>query len=82
MAMSWACSSDNCEAMLRDGTAREDGGGVLQPPSSNAQARAVPSQPLQHGVSVTDACISLAQTLPVLEGLAAAVRARRQKLAA
>ena len=42
----------------------------------------VPGQPLQHGVSVTDACISLAQTLPVLEGLAAAVRARRQKLAA
>jgi 3-deoxy-7-phosphoheptulonate synthase len=32
---------------------------------------------LQHGVSVTDACISMAQTVPVLEGLAAAVRARR-----
>jgi 3-deoxy-7-phosphoheptulonate synthase len=28
-------------------------------------------------VSVTDACISMAQTVPVLEGLAAAVRARR-----
>ena len=34
-------------------------------------------QPLQHGVSVTDACISMAQTVPVLQGLAAAVRARR-----
>ena len=37
----------------------------------------VPGQPLAHGVSVTDACISLAQTVPVLEGLAQAVRARR-----
>lgn len=34
-------------------------------------------QPLRHGVSVTDACISFAQTVPVLQGLAAAVRARR-----
>jgi 3-deoxy-7-phosphoheptulonate synthase len=39
----------------------------------------VEGQTLQHGVSVTDACISMAQTLPVLEGLAAAVRARRQR---
>ena len=39
----------------------------------------VPGQPLQHGVSVTDACISLAQTVPVLERLAAAVRARRSR---
>jgi 3-deoxy-7-phosphoheptulonate synthase len=38
----------------------------------------VAGQPLKHGVSVTDACISMAQTLPVLEGLAAAVRARRK----
>ncbi|WP_119964110.1 3-deoxy-7-phosphoheptulonate synthase [Simplicispira lacusdiani] len=37
----------------------------------------VPGQPLRHGVSVTDACISMAQTVPVLEGLAAAVRQRR-----
>jgi 3-deoxy-7-phosphoheptulonate synthase len=33
--------------------------------------------PLRHGVSITDACISLAQTEPVLQALAAAVRARR-----
>ena len=39
------------------------------------------AQPLAHGVSVTDACISFAQTVPVLEQLAAAVRARRQGLA-
>jgi 3-deoxy-7-phosphoheptulonate synthase len=38
----------------------------------------VPGVPLKHGVSVTDACISMAQTVPVLEQLAAAVRARRQ----
>jgi 3-deoxy-7-phosphoheptulonate synthase len=31
-------------------------------------------------VSVTDACISLEQTVPVLEQLAQAVRARRLKL--
>ena len=36
-----------------------------------------PGQPLKHGVSVTDACISFAQTVPVLEQLATAVRTRR-----
>ena len=39
----------------------------------------VPGQPLQPGVSVTDACISMEQTIPVLEGLAAAVRTRRAR---
>jgi 3-deoxy-7-phosphoheptulonate synthase len=38
----------------------------------------VPGVPLKHGVSVTDACISMAQTVPVLQELAAAVRARRE----
>ena len=37
----------------------------------------VAGQTLQRGVSVTDACISFAQTLPVLEQLAQAVRTRR-----
>ena len=37
----------------------------------------VPGTPLKPGVSVTDACISMAQTVPVLQGLADAVRARR-----
>jgi 3-deoxy-7-phosphoheptulonate synthase len=37
----------------------------------------MPGTPLQHGVSVTDACISMEQTVPVLQQLAAAVRARR-----
>ncbi len=39
----------------------------------------VPGQKLKPGVSVTDACISFAQTVPVLDGLAEAVRARRSK---
>lgn len=38
----------------------------------------VPGTPLKYGVSVTDACISWAQTVPVLQDLAAAVRARRR----
>ncbi|HRW73671.1 MAG: 3-deoxy-7-phosphoheptulonate synthase [Burkholderiaceae bacterium] len=42
----------------------------------------VPGQPLKPGVSVTDACISFAQTVPVLDELAAAVRARRAAKAA
>ncbi|MDE2370650.1 MAG: 3-deoxy-7-phosphoheptulonate synthase [Burkholderiales bacterium] len=37
----------------------------------------VPGQPLRVGVSITDACIGWAQTLPVLQGLADAVRQRR-----
>ena len=37
----------------------------------------VPGQPLQHGVSVTDACISFEQTVPVIQALARAVRSRR-----
>ena len=37
----------------------------------------VPGEALKPGVSVTDACIGWEQTVPVLQGLAAAVRARR-----
>jgi 3-deoxy-7-phosphoheptulonate synthase len=33
--------------------------------------------PLKHGVSITDACIGFAQTVPVLQALATAVRRRR-----
>ncbi|WP_287803832.1 3-deoxy-7-phosphoheptulonate synthase [Diaphorobacter sp.] len=39
----------------------------------------VDGQPLTPGVSVTDACISFAQTVPVLHQLAAAVRERRTR---
>ncbi|NYG32654.1 3-deoxy-7-phosphoheptulonate synthase [Sphaerotilus montanus] len=41
-----------------------------------------PGEPLRHGVSITDACISFAQTEPVLRRLAEAVRARRERSAA
>jgi 3-deoxy-7-phosphoheptulonate synthase len=37
----------------------------------------VPGVALQHGVSITDACIGFAQTVPVLQALATAVRKRR-----
>jgi 3-deoxy-7-phosphoheptulonate synthase len=35
-------------------------------------------QALAHGVSITDACISFEQTVPVLQALAQAVRQRRK----
>ena len=38
----------------------------------------VTGQPLAYGVSITDACIGLDQTRPVLEGLAQAVQQRRR----
>jgi 3-deoxy-7-phosphoheptulonate synthase len=38
-----------------------------------------PGVPLRHGVSITDACLSWAQTEPVLTELAQAVRARRAR---
>ena len=50
---------------------------MIEPPAGRPPGDIVPGQALQHGVSVTDACISLAQTMPVLEGLARAVRTRR-----
>ncbi len=37
----------------------------------------IPGTPLKPGVSVTDACISMSQTVPVLKGLAQAVKLRR-----
>jgi 3-deoxy-7-phosphoheptulonate synthase len=36
-----------------------------------------PGMALRHGVSITDACLSWAQTEPVLDALAEAVRRRR-----
>ena len=38
----------------------------------------VAGTPLTHGQSITDACLGFDETVPVLEGLAAAVRARRK----
>jgi 3-deoxy-7-phosphoheptulonate synthase len=39
-----------------------------------------PGVPLKRGVSITDACIGFAQTVPVLQGLATAARSRRKLL--
>jgi 3-deoxy-7-phosphoheptulonate synthase len=36
-----------------------------------------PGVALKHGVSITDACLGFAQTVPVLQALAAAVHSRR-----
>ncbi|MCX8018613.1 MAG: 3-deoxy-7-phosphoheptulonate synthase, partial [Rhodocyclaceae bacterium] len=41
----------------------------------------VPGKPLDHGVSITDACLGWEDTVSVLERLAAAVRSRRTTLA-
>jgi 3-deoxy-7-phosphoheptulonate synthase len=41
-----------------------------------------PGQPLVYGQSITDACLAWDDTVPVLEDLAKAVRARREKLRA
>ncbi len=38
----------------------------------------LPGKPLTHGQSITDACLGFAETRPILELLAASVRARRQ----
>ena len=39
----------------------------------------VPGVPLKRGVSITDACIGFAETVPVLRSLASAVAARRRR---
>lgn len=39
----------------------------------------VPGRPLQHGVSITDPCISFSQTRPLLDLLAQAAKSRRAK---
>ena len=38
-----------------------------------------PGAPLRHGVSITDACISMEQTIPVLQQLSNAVQTRRTR---
>jgi 3-deoxy-7-phosphoheptulonate synthase len=39
--------------------------------------KVMPGQPLTYGQSITDACLAFDDVVPVLEGLAEAVRARR-----
>jgi 3-deoxy-7-phosphoheptulonate synthase len=52
-------------------------GVMIESHLSEGRQDIVPGQPLCYGVSVTDACISFDQTIPVLEALAGSVRARR-----
>jgi 3-deoxy-7-phosphoheptulonate synthase len=41
----------------------------------------IPGEPLTYGQSITDACLSFDDTVPVLENLAEAVRQRRKAAA-
>ena len=68
--------ADDVAAQIAAGDARITGI-MIESHLNEGRQDIVPGVPLKHGVSVTDACISMAQTVPVLEQLAAAVRARR-----
>ncbi|MBI3102532.1 MAG: 3-deoxy-7-phosphoheptulonate synthase [Burkholderiales bacterium] len=52
-------------------------GVMIESHLSEGRQDIVPGQALRQGISVTDACISMAQTVPVLQALAQAVRTRR-----
>ena len=52
-------------------------GVMIESHLSEGRQDIVEGQELAYGVSLTDACISMAQTIPVLQQLAAAVRTRR-----
>ncbi|WP_286999586.1 MULTISPECIES: 3-deoxy-7-phosphoheptulonate synthase [Comamonas] len=54
-------------------------GVMIESHLSEGRQDIVEGQDLAYGVSLTDACISMAQTIPVLQQLAAAVRTRRTK---
>ncbi len=53
------------------------GGVMIESHLEEGRQELRPGQPLRPGVSITDACIGWAQTVPVLAALAQAVRARR-----
>ncbi len=63
-------------AQIAAGDARITGV-MIESHLSEGRQDIVPGQALRQGVSVTDACISMAQTVPVLQALAQAVRTRR-----
>lgn len=54
-------------------------GVMIESHLSEGRQDIVEGQDLAYGVSLTDACISMAQTIPVLQQLAAAVRTRRSQ---
>ena len=68
--------ADDVAAQIAAGDARITGI-MIESHLEEGRQDIVEGAPLKHGVSVTDACISMAQTVPVLQTLAAAVRARR-----
>jgi len=57
---------------------RRIGGVMIESHLEEGRQDLVTGQALEHGVSITDACIGWAQTEPVLQALADAVRARRR----
>ena len=68
--------ADDVAAQIAAGDARITGI-MIESHLEEGRQDIVPGVALKPGVSVTDACISMAQTVPVLQRLAAAVRARR-----
>ena len=70
--------AEDVAAQIAAGEARITGL-MIESPLEEGRQDIVDGQRLKPGVSVTDACISFAQTQPVLQGLAEAVRARRAK---
>ena len=71
-------SSANIACGWHAGDARTTGG-MMESHLEEGRQDIGDGQALRHGVSVTDACISFAQTVPVLDGLAEGVRARPSK---
>jgi 3-deoxy-7-phosphoheptulonate synthase len=67
---------DNVAAQIAGGETRI-AGVMIESHLEEGRQDLVPGQALRRGVSITDACIGFAQTVPALQALAAAVRARR-----
>lgn len=68
----------NVAAQIADGEARITGV-MIESHIHEGRQDIVAGQPLQYGVSLTDACLSMEQTVPVLNSLAQAVRSRRER---
>ncbi|MBS0319945.1 MAG: 3-deoxy-7-phosphoheptulonate synthase AroG [Proteobacteria bacterium] len=66
----------NISHQMRSGDSRIIGV-MLESHLNEGRQDLAPGRPLDYGVSITDACIGWADTMPVLQELAAAVRARR-----
>jgi 3-deoxy-7-phosphoheptulonate synthase len=55
-------------------------GAMIESHLQEGRQECEPGQPLEYGKSITDACISWEDTVPLLEQLAAAVRQRREQM--